>query len=98
MRSEKEIKEKLLELPTIITSGAMEDIKMDGEEGALKWVLEGEPCYSVEELKKLAMPYDSEHKEKPSFYFSRLEREIINYFLDMVKSNPEKVKEILERD
>ena len=96
MRSEKEIKKKLLEFPTMITSGAMEDIKMDGEEGALNWVLEGEPCYSVEELKNLATPYES--PEKLSFYFSRSEREIINYFLDMVKSNPEKVKEILERD
>jgi len=109
MRSEKEIKEKLKELELESKCIKARGSCMDWVENRLsnsikqqrllQWVFEGEPRYSFEEIEKVLMWVLSEKNKIPLGHTPHLVNQYVLRAtvsaLELLKNNPEKVKEIL---
>ena len=68
MRSEEEIREKLENKEKVKIALGLDKPPMDYEMSIFKWVLEGEPRYSVVELEKLHYHLAMEHPTESTTY------------------------------
>ena len=96
MRSEKEIKNKIENREEVRKAFGKYELPTDYELSILKWVLEGEPRYSIAELEK-AWEYLREKitYEEYTKIFPKIEYDHIEGFIDFLKDS-KKVQEALK--